>query len=118
MSVTTVNPRTLFVSLFNEEGQLEKKNTCVHTEPWTTLGGTHTHRTMRELVAFCGGALLSLDVVGREQAVGAVARPAPPALVDDLNVGDGVALLERELVVTGCAEREREQAAPREHGKG
>lgn len=44
-------------------------------------------------------SLPQLHVVGREQPVPALAQPAPPAVVDHLNVGDDVVGVEGDFVV-------------------
>lgn len=52
-------------------------------------------------------SLPNLHVIGWEEAVGAPAHAAPPALVDHLDVGDDVIGVKGDLVVTGWKERNR-----------
>lgn len=48
--------------------------------------------------------LPELHVVGREEAVAALAHPSPPAIVDHFDVGDDVIGVEGDLVITRCRE--------------
>ena len=64
----------------------------------------HTLRGGRPGAAVAGARHLlpQLHVVGGEEPVPALAQPAPPAVINHLDVGDDVVGVEGDLIVTRC----------------